>query len=613
MNSFGIFLYLFLSIPVLVLGFKTLNNSVFISVETKRNSPGLFQEKRWILWLIVFFMLLWILPYFIQTLLPNTDWDGAWQHLPLPKLFLERGIAWVDPSFMQYNFPGAVHLVYSLFIFIKAESAVIPFNFIIAIGIIVSVYFFADHFFGKHAALWAASIAAAINIMWEVSLTPRIDSFLTLFCLLAMYSFLLWIQDSKRKGLLIITGMLLGMAMGTKYTAAVFVGVLCLFGIIHFLMKYKMNSINNIVIFLITLATLLLPSGWWYARNTIKLGDPVYPFMSGDMFYDSHGNKIELYTALHKHLESMPSREEIEAVLNETGLHLFTDYEERINRKADRTSRIFKMSRTGLLNIWDILINPDEYSRKPYHEITPILLFFILLPFFDRSKISLYLYGISGFIFVFFATKTHILRYALPVFPLFSIGAARVLSNIHSKKIIVAMILISGFFLFRFSFLETKKLIEMKPLSYLSGNEEKIDWLENIGYNWDRTTPPFIKFVNQQIDNGSMKKEDIILMVGEGKGNLLNCNYLPDSSRSARLWLEELIKGNNDYAKIAKSLRERGVGYFAINYFYLYWAYSNSRYGTKALIFGLYHLQRFLETHTEIIYNDSGIVVAKIK
>jgi hypothetical protein len=378
-------------------------------------------------------------------------------------------------------------------------------------------------------------------------------------------------------------------------------------------MKYKMNSINNIVIFLITLATLLLPSGWWYARNTVKLGDPIYPFMSGNMFYDSHGNKIQLYTALYKHLENMPPREEIEAVLNETGLHLFTDYKEVSDQKVKRRLEIFKISRIGLLNVWDIFINPDKFSRKPYHEITPILLFFIVLPFFDRRKTTLYLYGISGFIFVFLGTKSHILRYALPVFPLFAIGAARVLSNIRSKKIIVAMILISGFFLFRFSFLETKKLIEMKPLSYLSGNEEKIDWLENVGYNWDRTTPPFIKFVNQQIDDGTMKKDDIILMVGEGKGHLLNCNYLPDSSKSARPWLEELIKGNNDYAKIAKSLRERGVDYFAINYFYLYWAYSNSRFDTKPLIFGLYHLQRFLETHTEIIYNDNGIVVAKIK
>lgn len=606
-NGFGIFIYVLICIPVIIFGLKAINDSILLPIRAINISSNNSIKNRW---LFILLIILWVLPYFLQTFLPNTDWDGAWQHLPLPKLFLEKGISWVTPGFMQFDFPGAVHLVYSLFFFLKAESAIIPFNFIIALGIVASVYYFADHFFGKYTARWAAAVTAAINIMWEVSLTPRIDSFLAFFCFLGVYAFLLWIQNSKKTGLLIVTGMTLGVAMGIKYTALLFLPVLSLVIIIHSLLNSKIKSVIKFTPLLLTVVVLVIPSGWWYARNAIKLGDPVYPFISDDIFYDNNGNKIKLQPALQKHIENMPSRENIESVFTKTGLDVFLDWEDNSGKTPDR--RVLKYWRNGLFNGWDIIINPDKYSRKPYHEINPFLFLFILLPFFDRSKISLYLYIIGAFFFASIATKTHILRYALPAFPLISVGASRVLSKIRSKKLIVVSAILLAACLIRFSFFETKKLIEMKPLAYLSGSEERIDWLETVGYNWDRTTPPFIKFVNQQINNGLMTKEDIIFMIGEGKGNLLKCSYLPDSSRSARPWLEELIKTDNDYSRIAKSLKERGVSYLAINYFYLYWSYSKTHYDTKPLIFGLYHLQRFLEMHTEIVYNENGMVLAKI-
>ncbi|MCJ7772206.1 MAG: hypothetical protein MUP22_03615, partial [Desulfobacterales bacterium] len=376
-------------------------------------------------------------------------------------------------------------------------------------------------------------------------------------------------------------------------------------------LNFKTKTTALVFPLIITLITLSLPSGWWYARNAIKLGDPIYPFTSGNIFYDNHGNKLKLSPAINKHLENTPAREDIETVLIETGLHGFIDWEDNKEQPSGRS--IMKYWRMGLFNFWDILTNPEKYERKPYHEINPLLILFFLLPFFNRSKISLYLYGIGCFVFIFIALKTHILRYALPVFPLFAIGASQVLSRLPKKLTFVGISIIAVF-LFRFSYLEADKLImKMRPFAYLSGNEERIDWLEKVGYNWDRTTPPFIKFANQQINNDLITKGDIIFMIGEGKGDLLKCNYLPDSSRSALPWLEELIKSNNDYHTIVKSLKGRGINYLAINYFYLYWSFINSNDYPKSLIFGLYHLQLFLENHTEIIYNNEGVVLAQIK
>jgi len=104
MCGWGIYLYLLISVFFIVAGFLTLHkffpgfNDAGIRKSNKR--------RRWPFWLLGLIIILWISPYFIQTFLPNADWDGAWQHLPLPRLFLERGISWVNPSFMQYDFPG---------------------------------------------------------------------------------------------------------------------------------------------------------------------------------------------------------------------------------------------------------------------------------------------------------------------------------------------------------------------------------------------------------------------------------------------------------------------------------------------------------------------------
>jgi len=609
--GFSIYTYIVLSVPLIIIGYRTFIDFVYLHKEFKDKSSDSDLTKRWIIWLVGFLFLIWILPYFIQTLLPNTDWDGAWQHLPLPKLFLERGISWVNPSFMQYNFPGAVHLIFSLFFFINAESAIIPFNFIIALGIVVSTYYFADHFFGKYTARWAAVITTAINIMWEVSLTPRIDSFLTFFCLLSVYAFFLWINNSKKSSLLIVSGMMLGMAVGIKYTAAAFIFVLALLGVVHVSLNYKKKSPIKSLPLILTLTTLLIPSGWWYARNAIKLGDPIYPFISKGIVYDSHGKELNFYPAIKKHVENMPSHEKIEAAFNKTGLHMFIDWE-------NNPDRIFKQNnskdkRLGLFNIWDIFKNPENYQRKPYHEINPLLLLFILLPFFDRRKISLSLYVIGCFVFVSIAAKTHILRYVLPVFPLFSIGASKVLTHFRPRKLIVFALIFISIFLIRFSYLETKKLIEISPWTYLSGKEERIDWLTHVGYNVNKTTPFFIKYVNNQVDKGLIGEKDILFMIGEGKGNLLKCQYLPDSSRNAMPWLQELIKANNDYPEIIKSLKDKNISYLAINYLYLYWSFFSSNDYPKSLIFSLYHLQLFLENHTEIIYNSKSVVLAKIK
>jgi hypothetical protein len=442
-------------------------------------------------------------------------------------------------------------------------------------------------------------IAAAVNILWEVALTPRIDGFLAFFCLLAIYAFLLWIKNSEDRGALILAGMMLGVAMGVKYTAVFFVGIL--FPVIFVRAFLRFRKRVRLIVFplALTAGTLVVPSGWWYTRNALKLGDPFYPFLSGSIFYDNQGRRQRLGTAIEKHLRLIPPKEDRQKVFGRAGLDFLAENEDKPLPQTPR----------NLFNFWDLFKNPHKYQRKPYHEISPFLLIFFLLPLFLRDQQSLWLYAITGFVFAAIAINTQLLRYALPVFPLFSIGAALVLSRLRSPKLTIVVSLLVGLSLFRFACLEGYKLTRMRPGAYLSGSESRLDWLTTVGYNWVTSMPLLIEFINDKVDNGLMKKDDIIFMIGEGKGSLLKCKYLPDSSRWGTPWLGELINANNDYAEIGRKFKKRGITYVVANYGYFDWVLSEVPVDREPVFFCLYHLQRFLQEYGKIIYNEQGIVL----
>jgi len=588
--------------PAALLGIKTIKKVVFLIASKKAINPKKNKIYFLVPLIVVILFLVWFAPFFTQTLMPNTDWDGAAYHLPSAKRFLEGKISSVDPTFSHYNFAGAINLVYSLFFALKAETAIVPLNLLTSIFIILTVYSLTLMLWNRKAAIWAAIICSAVNLLWEVSLTPRIDAFLTFYFLLACYAFLFWIPRKEKSGLLIITGMMLGVTMGIKFTAVFFVVVIFSSILILTFKEIKKNSKLILTYLILSALAIAIPSGWWYARNAASLGDPIYPLLSGRFFYDNKGNKINFDATLDKWLKKMPSEKE-----TSTAMEYF--YETPLSYKEVTQEKRYH----HLFNIWDILTNPEKYQRNPYHEINIFLLLFFLLPIFSRKKQLLWLYGISLALYIIIGSQTYLVRYALPVFPLFSIGAGIVLSRVRSKVLFIVLSMGLCFNLFYFSYFEWLKVSYMQPGAYLSQEKSRIEWLTEVGYNLKlQDTPLFIKYVNERIDNGYMSKDDILFMIGECKGHLLKCRYLPDPGRLPVRWLEELMKAENNYKIVLNNLRKKNIDYIVINKAYFQVIYKSYPEKREPIIFGLYHLSQFLKNHAVIVYNKKGIILAKL-
>jgi len=156
----------------------------------------------------------WIISFFIQSFLPNSDWDGVATHLPMAKLIMEDGLWVLDPAIKGYFVPGGVHLLYSLLLKIRAGSALIPLNLLASIITALTTYCIAKTIWGKGAGLWALAIILATNLLWELGTDIRVDGFLSFTNTIGVMSITHWSLDRKRPGLLISAGVGFGLAIG---------------------------------------------------------------------------------------------------------------------------------------------------------------------------------------------------------------------------------------------------------------------------------------------------------------------------------------------------------------------------------------------------------------
>ncbi|MBI5090894.1 MAG: glycosyltransferase family 39 protein [Candidatus Hydrogenedentes bacterium] len=529
--------------------------------------------------------LAWASPYLLQTLLPCTDWDGAMYHLPLAKRFLTEGLWSTDPDFEQYNFAGAIHLFYALFMALGADKAVEPFNLLIAAAVVAATYSLAREFWGAKAGALAAVVCSSVNLLWEMGMTPRIDIHLTLLTVLACYAFLLWERRIHDTGLLVIMGMMLGVTMGVKFTAMFSLAVLGVSTAAVLLWRGRgVPGLYRAAV--IALCCVAIPSGFWYVRNALELGDPVYPLAHGTVYRTEQGHVEKLSSAVARLNSRMPPS---------------TESESQFNRPPTATVP------GTLLNWWNMLTHPSWYARVPYDWLSPFLVVFFVAPLFRRDRTLWWLYGIALALYLVIAAQTYLVRYVLPVLPLFAVGAGVVLARINRRWGMVCLGAALTVNLAVNSVAELQKVKHWHALHWLRDAPDVDEWISYAGYNGATAVPNLIRHVNTQIQAGAgISENDTIFMVGAGTGYHLKCRSLPDCSRIGQRFLAEFARADGDYARVAASLAKQRVRYLLVDEGYIEWVVQNIPLNKrKALPFAMYHLERFTREHAELVWNEA--------
>lgn len=212
------------------------------------------------------------------------DWDDTMYHLPLARYYLDHHAIVLD-AFARYPlFPQNIELLFILGLMINGVIlaqclANLPL-FILCIGLVGAGKSFC------HSRLWGYVAVVLLLLCKPVVGTlgyAYIDSGLALFSWGALLALAMW-ESSHRlaSGWLLLSGALVGGAVGSKYfgcVIAVLLGVWIILYSPYLKERRKSNALwrcNWKAVSLYGLAAGLLGS-WWYIRNIILSGDPIHP------------------------------------------------------------------------------------------------------------------------------------------------------------------------------------------------------------------------------------------------------------------------------------------------------------------------------------------------
>ncbi len=218
----------------------------------------------------------------VFALTPPTGWDGLQYHLILPKLALEQGRFSPPPDNVSLNYPALAQMLFVAAMALKSDVAaqVVHWTFLVlTLGALVA---FAARYFSSRVGWLAAALLVAVPSILLVSTYAYNDAALMLYTTTALFWTLRAIETQRARDF-VLAGALAGFALGEKYTA-LFIP-LALGAIVLFQNKLPTRrAFTQAILLGIAALALGIP---WYARNYFFVGNPIYPFVFGGVYWDA--------------------------------------------------------------------------------------------------------------------------------------------------------------------------------------------------------------------------------------------------------------------------------------------------------------------------------------
>lgn len=311
---------------------------------------------------------------FIGYLFPSYTWDGLWYHLPIVGYMMQSGAIQENPSSFMIDtflniFPKNIELLFLWnVIFLKSDIIInlsqLPFTLL---GIVTTYSIALKLRIREKYALYSSLLFFFTPIIILQSTTNYIDVAVTVL-LLIIINFLLYenydfnnkLSDlslsSYRKAPVLLAGITAGILLGSKGSGPLFAIIISVAIIVQEFIKHRrqaytedisqINKItrNSLTTYLIYFfLPLLLIGSYWYFKNWVLYGNPVYP-MEIAIF-----NKI-IFKGLYKGIiDPAPSLIENSSSL----IGLFHVWMERVEYY------LYDSRLSGFGSIWFILFLPS--------------------------------------------------------------------------------------------------------------------------------------------------------------------------------------------------------------------------------------------------------------
>ncbi|MFG0317211.1 MAG: glycosyltransferase family 39 protein [Planctomycetota bacterium JB042] len=537
------------------------------------------------------------LPYVVQTLLPDSDWDAALYHLPLADRLREGGALWTDalPLHAYYR-PASMHLLYAALLEGGAGAAITPLNLLAVGGALAATAGLGRALGGRRAAPFGVAVAASTGLLLELGLDARVDAFLVLFAGVAALAATRTLKKGRASDLL-AAAVAAGGCFATKYNGLPVAGALLAVLLPVWLVRARAPHPRRAAAAFVAVALALVPSGFWYLRNHALMNDAVYPFTHGALFVNRDGERVPLegaFRAVPKRAKA-PKRK--------------VEYLTEVKETAEEDDR----PRPSLLLLPRAVLDAERYVTKPLHRPSPFLLLFLFLPLLVRRLPAALLTAATLGAYAALATRSAELRYLAPLVPALAAGAGVAISRAPPRLGRVPAALGLGLLLVLNAVDEAAKTAAFRPLRYLGGKEDALSYLGRVGYNGEVHVPRLVKWLNDQVDAGRVPPDARVYMLAEAKGHRLVLPYTPTLSNSFAEFFVELKNFRMRRGKLAASLLERGYHFLLVNRGWVVWSVRHSAVDRPVLQATMHQLDLFLDKHCRLVARQGDISLYRFK
>jgi hypothetical protein len=483
----------------------------------------------------------------VLNLIPPISRDALIHHLAVPKLWLKHGGIYEIPWANYAYYPMNIDLLYVLCLYFKKDIAPKFIHLAFGLGTGLIIYLYLKPKYSRNWGLLGAVIFITTPIVVWLSTTAYVDLGMTFFITASVMSFIRWRDDDyKNIKWLLLSGLAMGIAVGSKYNALIAAFILNMILMLSVVWdKHKQTAAlwYGILFFVITAFT----ASPWYLKNYLQTGNPFYPLFGG------------FFKSLHYHpIVEATSRQTIE--------------------KSQQIS-FFKMREVMYgESFWETLLIPirmffqgkDNSYQYFQGALNPVLIIFSPFIFlnkrYGKDKFCFLIFTVFFIAMAFFLTAKQV-RYILPVLPFLAVLAVMEIKNIldylgekprlsslrlgaQIKSMARIFVLASVAVLLIFNFIYLKNRIEtINPFPYVLGKETREDFLKHHLLHYDA-----VEYINRFLPDDAV----VFTMFLGRRGYYLNRNYKNEPSFGMNT-LRQMVNNSDNENRFKKYVRSMGV------------------------------------------------------
>jgi 4-amino-4-deoxy-L-arabinose transferase-like glycosyltransferase len=538
--------------------------------------------------LLIISLVILIISIIILSLVPPVSKDALVHHLAVPKLYLKHGGIYEIP-FMDFSYyPMNLNLLYMIPFYFGNDIAPKFMHFAFAMLTAWLIFYYLKHRTNSVYGLIGAIFFLSIPIIVKLSVTVYVDLGEIFFSFAALVLILEWLKRDFKIKFLVYSGIMCGLALGTKYNGLVTLVILTLF--IPFLysrhgIKKSPGLLRPAAYGMIFLMVSLLVFSPWMIRNCRWKSNPVYPLY--DELFNPQKNTTNSIISYDPD-EDLPDMNTgfftyRSVIYNETGWEI-----------ALLPIRIFFQGKDGNPQYFDGRLNP----------------FLLILPFFAffrmrddgleirREKKVMLAFSLLFFGFAFFSTVLRI-RYIGPMIPplvvLSVFGIKRIFdiftglspgyAGITGKTLITAGVIFclglnASYIMGQYRYVD--------PLPFIKGEIDRDEYISRYIPEY-----PALEYIN---DNLNSHARLLFIFLGK-RGYYCNREYMFDMEM-----LKDLINDSKKPDDILTGFRDRDITHLLVNdRLFERWVKDNFGEDKQALV------RQFFRENVELLFYKNGV------